>query len=132
MPKAKNEWVKDGLMKRGYRQKDLAVAWATQEASVSRFIGGVELQDLPLSKATTLARMLDITLEELARGLGITGTPIEPSIKAAGEGGHPVPLGTVSMTTVTPGVVRLEIRKDVSVPAAQEVIRVLGSDVIPA
>lgn len=127
MSKLKHEWIKDALTRRGYRQKDLAVAWGSQQASVSRFIAGEELQDLPMSKAMVLARMLNISLDDLAKGLGFSGVVVEPQIEAVAAPGQ-VPLGTVNMTTVKPGVVRLEIRKDLSVSAAQEVIRVVGTD----
>lgn len=130
MPKLKNEWVKDGLVRRGYRQKDLAVAWASQEASVSRFFGGTELQDLPLSKAVSLARMLGITLEELAKGLGINGVMVEPTVESTEA--PSMPLGSMNMSSPRPGVTRLEMRKDFSVQAAQEIIKVMSTDTLPA
>src|SRR5690606_24163522 len=98
MPKAKNEWIREGLQRRGYRQKDLAVAWSSQQASVSRFIAGEEMQDLPLSKAVQLARMLGITLEELAKGLGVgSGVPVEPTIEPVER--PSMPLGTMNMSS---------------------------------
>lgn len=130
MSKAKNLWVREGLERRGYRQKDLAVAWASQQATVSRFISGEELQDLQLSKALSLARMLGITVEELAKGLGLHGVAVEPTV----PGGETpsIPLGTMNMSSPRPGVTRLEMRKDFSVKAAQDIIGIMSTDVLPS
>ncbi|MCS0459299.1 helix-turn-helix domain-containing protein [Rhizobium favelukesii] len=130
MSRAKNEWVREGLQRRGYRQKDVAVAWASQQATVSRFIAGEELQDLQLSKALSLARMLGITVEELAKGLGLHGVEVEPTV----PGGETpaIPLGTMNMSSPRPGVTRLEMRKDFSVKAAQEIIGIMSTDVLPS
>lgn len=85
--RAKHEWIRDGLLKRGYNQRDLAVAWGSQQASVSRFIRGEELQDLPLSKAVKLASMLDVNLEQLAKGLGFMGPQAEPIVQSVEPAG---------------------------------------------
>jgi predicted transcriptional regulator len=130
MSKAKNQWVRDGLERRGYRQKDVAVAWGSQQATVSRFIGGEELQDLQLSKALSLARMLGITVEELAKGLGLSGVAVEPTIP--GGDAPAMPLGTMNMSSPRPGVTRLEMRKDFSVKAAQDIIGIMSSDTLPS
>ena len=127
--KAKNDWIKDGLQRRGYRQKDLAVAWSSQQSSVSRFLGGEELQDLQLSKAVSLARMLGITVDDLAKGLGLNGVMVEPHVE--GMEVPTMPLGSMSMSSPRPGVTRLEMRKDFSIQAAQEIVRVMSTDVVP-
>ena len=127
--KLKHEWIRSGLQRRGYRQKDLAVAWSSQQASVSRFLGGEELQDLPLSKALALARMLGFTVDELAKGLGISGVTVEPQIE--GTETPSMPLGSMNMSSPRAGVTRLEMRKDFSVPAAQEIIRIMSTDTLP-
>jgi len=130
MDRAKHEWTREGLQRRGYRQKDLAVAWGAQQASVSRFISGEELQDLQLSKAVTLARMLGISVDELAKGLGIgTTTAIEPQIESLQA--PSMPLGTVNISSPRPGVTRLEMRKDFSVQAAQKILEAIATDHIP-
>jgi|HigsolmetaAR202D_1030399.scaffolds.fasta_scaffold10330_3 Predicted transcription factor, homolog of eukaryotic MBF1 len=130
MDRAKHEWIREGLQRRGYRQKDLAVAWGAQQASVSRFISGEELQDLQLSKAVTLARMLGISVDELAKGLGIgTTTAIEPQIESLQA--PSMPLGTVNISSPRPGVTRLEMRKDFSVQAAQKILEAIATDHIP-
>lgn len=126
--KVKNEWIKDGLTRRGYRQKDLAVAWSSQQASVSRFLSGEELQDPPMSKAVSLCRMLGITLEELAKGLGHSGVIVEPSVESVQVS---IPLGTFNMSSPYPGVARLEMRKDFSSGAAQEIVKIMSNDVLP-
>lgn len=128
-PQIKHEWVADGLRKRGYRQADVAVAWSSQQASVSRFLRGEELQDLPLSKSVALAQMLGITVDELAKGLGFRGPAVEPRV----EGAEPtsIPLGTINITTPAPGAVRIEMRKDVSFGAGQEILRIVSTDILP-
>jgi hypothetical protein len=125
----KNEWVRDGLRRRGYRQKDLAVAWASNQASVSRFLVGTELQDMPLSKGVALAQMLGITLDELAKGLGHRGPAVEPVVDATMQ--TALPLGTLNINTPAPGIARLEMRKDVSVGAMQEILRIVSTDTLP-
>lgn len=127
--RAKNEWIRDGLTKRGYRQKDLAVAWSSQQASVSRFFGGEELQDLPLSKALALARMLGITVEELAKGLGLRGQVVEPSIESTQT--PALPLGTVNLSPTRPGITRIELRQDFSVTTAMKMVELISNDVLP-
>ena len=129
MPKAKNDWIKDGLQRRGYRQKDLAVAWGSQQASVSRFLSGEELQDPPLSRAVSLARMLGVSIDELAKGLGLHGQYVEPTVEAAEA--PSMPLGTMNMSSPRPGITRLEMRKDFSTQAAMEIVKVMSNDTLP-
>ena len=74
------EWVRDALKSRGYRAKDLARAWGVSESSTSRWFSGEEQPDLPLSRAATLARMLGITLDDFAKGLGLLGKPVRPMV----------------------------------------------------
>jgi hypothetical protein len=125
----KHEWVKEGLNRRGYRQKDVAVAWGSQQASVSRFLGGEEMQDLTLSKAVPLAQMLGISVDELAKGLGFRGPPVEPTVDYTVQ--TSAPLGTLNISTPAPGISRIELRKDLSVGAAQELLRIISNDVLP-
>jgi hypothetical protein len=125
----KHEWVKEGLSRRGYRQKDVAVAWGSQQASVSRFLGGEEMQDLTLSKAVPLAQMLGISVDELAKGLGFRGPPVEPTVDYTVS--TSAPLGTLNISTPAPGISRIELRKDLSVGAAQELLRIVSNDVLP-
>ena len=129
MSKAKNEWIRNGLRDRGYTQKQLAVAWGSQQASVSRFLNGEELQDMQISKAVTLAKMLGITCEELAKGLGHNGVPVEPDIE--GVEVLKQPLGSMNLSSPKVGVTRIEMRKDFSVQAAQQIIGIMASDQLP-
>ncbi len=86
------------------------------------------MQDPPLSKVLSLSRMLGISVEDVARGLGLAGVVVEPTI----EGTLPkVPLGTMSMSSPKPGVTRIEMRKDFSLGAAQEIVRVMATDTLP-
>lgn len=126
--RAKNEWVREALTKRGYRQKDLAIAWSSQQASVSRFIQGEELQDMPLSKAVSLARMLGISIDDLAKGLGVNGVVVEPSVEETLK--PSLALGTINFSTPYPGVARIEMRKDFTPKAAQEIISIAASDTL--
>jgi hypothetical protein len=122
----KNAWIREGLTKRRYRQKDLARTWAVAEGSVSRFISGEESQNLPLDKAVALAGMLDITLDELAKGLGFVGRAVTPSIAPAAGGGEPVSPGTVKMELVGEGKVRLSLCQDVLPDIAIKVVQLIG------
>lgn len=119
----KNAWVRDGLRDRGYTQRDLASAWGVTEASISRFISGQEAADPPLSRSMTLARMLGISVDDLAKGLGLVGKQIEPTVRT--EAGLP-PLGTFRMDTLEPGRIRVVIVQDVAPPVASQLVLVLG------
>lgn len=119
----RNAWVRDGLKAKGYSQRDLARAWGVAEPSVSRFVSGEEGADPPLSRAVTLAVMLGITLEDVARGLGLRGRRVEPTI--AQDVGIP-PLGTFKMDVMEPGRVRIVIVQDVTPDVASDVMSVLG------
>jgi len=118
-----NGWIREALKQHGYSQRDLARAWGIADPSVSRFISGEEGVDPPLSRAVTLASMLGITLDELAKGLGLKGRRVEPSIEV--ERGTPA-VGTFSMTVQEPGVVRVVMCQDVSSETASELVSILG------
>jgi plasmid maintenance system antidote protein VapI len=119
----KNHWVREGLTAKGYTQRDLARAWGVAEPSVSRFISGEEGADPPLSRAVTLAVMLGISLEDLARGLGLRGKRIEPVVTQ--EAGVP-PVGTFRMDVLGEGRVRVVLVQDVAPDVASQLISVLG------
>lgn len=118
-----NGWIRDALKQHGYSQRDLARAWGIADPSVSRFISGEEGVDPPLSRAVTLATMIGITLDDLAKGLGLKGRRIEPSVQV--EHGAPA-VGTFSMTVQEPGVVRVVMCQDVSSETASELVSILG------
>jgi transcriptional regulator with XRE-family HTH domain len=124
----KHSWLKDALQKRGYRQRDLARAWAVAEASVSRFISGEENQNLTLSKAVALSRMLGIALDDLAKALGFEGPVVEPSIPQAANS---IPVGTLSMDIVEQGKLRLTLCQDLPASAAAEIIQLLSKSAAP-
>lgn len=125
----KHDWIRDGLMRRGYKQKDLAVAWGSSQATVSRFLSGEELQDLPLTKALTLARMLGITCEELGRGMGQYGQHVEPNVQDMRP--MSVPEGTLQVSVPRPGVTRVLFHKDLSIGASQKILAEVAGDIIP-
>jgi plasmid maintenance system antidote protein VapI len=62
----KHPWILRRLLQRGYLQADLARAWGIPQASVTRFLQGVEGQDITLRKARILAAMLGMKLEDFA------------------------------------------------------------------
>lgn len=120
--RAKYEWIRDGLLKRGYNQRDLAVAWGSQQASVSRFIRGEELQDLPISKAVKLASMLDLTLDDLAKGMGWRGPTVEPpvqSVEPAGMHEGEIRLDDVGIA----GKMRLNMCKTLPITVITEILQ---------
>jgi len=119
----RNSWIREGLKAKGYSQRDLARAWGVAEPSVSRFISGEEGADPPLSRAVTLAVMLGVTLEEVARGLGLRGRRIEPAITQ--DAGVP-PVGTFKMDVIEPGRVRIVMVQDVSPDVAAQLMSVIG------
>lgn len=119
----KNAWVREGLKAKGYSQRDLARAWGVAEPSVSRFISGEEGADPPLSRAVTLAVMLGVSLDELARGLGLRGRRVEPTVTQ--DAGIP-PLGTFKMDVLEEGRVRVVFVQDVAPETAAQLISVLS------
>lgn len=118
-----NGWVRDGLRVRGYNQRDLARAWGIAEASVSRFISGEEGQDMPLSRAISLSTMLDVSLEQVAKGLGMTGRRIEPAV--IHENVLP-PVGTFTMNVMEPGRVRIVAVQEVAPDVASRLFNILS------
>lgn len=118
-------WVRDALRARGYTQKDLARAWGVPEPSVSRFISGEELTDPPLSRSMALARMLGISVDDLAKGIGVAGKIIEPTVIASDAGLPPV--GTFTMNMLEPGRVRVVMVQDMAPSVAGQLVAVLGT-----
>ncbi|WKV16941.1 HTH_XRE domain containing protein [Microcystis phage MJing1] len=118
-------WIRDALQTRGLTQRDLAKRWGISEASVARFIQGTESQDPLLSRAVTLADMLDMPLDILAQRLGL---------KAVGRGGLPpiVPgtapaLGTISMAPSAAGL-RVLLHLDLPAAVAAQVVALLDQE----
>lgn len=120
---AKHEWIRNGLVDRGYTQRDLAKAWGVSDAVITRFIAGTEGQLPRLDRAWQLAMMLGISLEELARGLGLAGKATPPPVAVAA--GAP-PLGTIRLEVPAQGVIRLLIHRDLPSQVATHVIDILG------
>lgn len=119
----RNAWVRDALKDRGYTQRDLARAWGVTEASISRFISGEEAVDPPLSRSLALAAMLGIAIDDLAKGLGLAGKAIVPSVRV--DAGMPPP-GTFRMDMLEPGRVRVIMVQDVTPAIASQLVSVLG------
>ena len=125
MSGAKNNWIKEALAKRGYKQRDLARNWSVAEGSVTRFISGEENQNPVLSKALILAKMLGISLDELAKGLGTDGTIVEPAIPNS-ENITLAP-GTLNMEIIGGGKIRITMCQDLPADVATKVITSLAT-----
>lgn len=121
--KSKTEWIKDALVARGYSQRDLAKQWGVSEPSVSRFLSGTENQDLPFSRATDLAQMLDITLDELALRLGYRRSRVPPPPIVASSA---PPIGTTSLAVGEGGRLRVLLHVDLPATLAGELVTLLG------
>lgn len=121
---ASNKWVQDALERAGYKQRDLATAWGISEGAVSRWIHGMESQDLPLSRARALSRMLGMELDDLADRLGFGDTPIPEPVPMPLS---PTPLGTQAFSMLGD---RCTILMHIDVPAkvGRQIIRLLTSD----
>ena len=125
MSNARNGWIKDALQKRGYKQRDLARNWSVAEGSVSRFISGEENQNLVLSKAVTLSKMLGISVDDLAKGLGMDGKVTQPEIP---PGETPtLPPGSLTMEMIGGGKIRLTMCQDLPADAAAQVMTLLAA-----
>ena len=120
----KHAWVRKGLMQRRFRAKDLARAWGISESSVSRFLAGEEQQDLPLSRAVSLASMLGVSLDELASGLGFKGRVFEPTVPV--ENGHTVPMGTLTVSLAGSGRVRVVLAQEMDAAIAGELLKLVA------
>lgn len=125
MSSPRNTWIKDALAKRGYKQRDLARNWSVAEGSISRFISGEENQNPVLSKALVLARMLGISLDDLAKGLGLDGKFVEPEVPA-GEAPAIMP-GTMNMEMIGNGKIRITMCQDLPADAAAQVMTLLAA-----
>jgi transcriptional regulator with XRE-family HTH domain len=122
------EWVRDALKQRGYRAKDLARGWGISESSTSRWFSGEEQPDLPLSRAATLARMLGIPIDELAKGLGFSGKQVTPQVSPQQFTGAP---HSINFQLLDDGNVRLTLCRDTDPDTAMQIIKMLGASAKP-
>lgn len=127
MPVRENDkwaWIREALAKRKYKAKDLARAWGISESSTSRFLSGEELQDPPLSRAATLASMLGISIDELAKGMGYKGAVVipNPSIQD-----FELPLNTYNMNMLGGGQVRLTFCQDLPAEKVAKITAILAA-----
>lgn len=125
MSNAKNVWIKEALAKRGYKQRDLARNWSVAEGSVTRFISGEENQNLALTKALTLSKMLGITIDDLAKGLGLDGRIIEPEVSALTAPTSLSP-GSMNVEMIGGGKIRITMCQDLPADAAAHVMTALA------
>lgn len=115
-------WIKERLASNGYTQRDLARAWGISEASVTRFLQGTENADPPLSRATALAQMLGLSLDDLSKGLGYRGQIVlPPPSTTVSEGPR---LGTVALQPHA-GQLRLLLHLDLPATVAAEMVALL-------
>jgi hypothetical protein len=73
----KHGWLIDALADRGYMQKDLARAWDVDVSVASRFVSSGK-PDITLERLGILARMIDVSREELIKRLVGENTPPPP------------------------------------------------------
>lgn len=127
MVKKGNEfsWIREGLARRNYLAKDVAKAFGISESSISRFLNGQESTDMLLSRAVTLSQMLGISLDELAKGLGVMGKRVEPNVGTEGRAPK-APPNSVNLVMLDEGKVRLTLSQDTTPTKAMEVIKVLS------
>lgn len=122
----KHAWVPEALRARGFNQRDLAQRWEVSEGAVSRWLSGQERQDLPMSRAMSLSRMLGIDLEELAAKLGYRGDvsfPMPMNVPAAPPN---LPLGTMLPVPTGHGRVRVLLHLDLSAEVAGRLLTLIG------
>ena len=122
---ARNAWIKEALTKRGYKQRDLARNWAVAEGSVTRFISGEENQNLALTKALTLSRMLGITIDDLAKGLGLDGKVVEPEVPV--QAPPTFSPGTFNTEIIGGGKIRVTFCQDLPSELAAQVMTTLAA-----
>lgn len=72
----RHAWLRTALADRGHRQKDLAKAWGVDDAVASRFIKTGE-PELTFDRAQSLAKMLDVGLDELKLRLAEGLAPVQ-------------------------------------------------------
>lgn len=117
-----NEWVREALEARGHKQRDLAQAWGISEAGVSRWMRGLEQQDLPMSRVWILSRMLGLETDEVITRLGFGGDASRlppPSLPVSG-----IELGT-SRFDIINGRARILLHLDVDPDTARRVLTAL-------
>lgn len=116
-------WIRDALTKRNFKAKDLARAWGISESSTSRFLSGEEQPDLPLSRAATLAGMLGLSIDELAKGMGFKGKVIVPPVEGAAPN---LPANTLNVHLMHNGMVRVTFCQDLPSEKAGKLITLLS------
>lgn len=87
-PRAKHDWLRAALADKGYRQKDVAKAWGSDDAVISRFIKEGK-PELSFDRAQVLARMVGMSLDELkvrlSEGIAPRKAFVPASMPAADE-----------------------------------------------
>ena len=122
---ATNLWVKDALERAGYKQRDLATAWSISEGAVSRWMHGMESQDLPLSRARSLSRMLGMNLDDLADRLGFGDVPVpEPIPMPIGS----PPLGSWTVGGAGAGRMTIMLHLDLPEKVGKQIVRLITAD----
>lgn len=122
----KNGWVAETLAAKGYKQRDLAMAWSVSEGAISRWMSGQERQDLPLSRARSLSRMLGIDLDELADKLGFGGDTSFPQPMIVPPAPPMIPVGTMLPVPTGGGRVRVLLHLDLSAEVAGRLLQLIG------
>jgi transcriptional regulator with XRE-family HTH domain len=118
-------WVKDALAQAGYMQRDLAQVWGVSEGAVSRWMHGFERQDLPISRARALSRMINMPLDELVDRLGFGETELPPP--APMVAGSAPKLGTQSWS-MTDERCTILLHIDVPRKVGNQIIKLITAD----
>lgn len=119
-----NSWVRDALKGRGYMQRDLAQAWGVSESAVSRWMAGTEQQDLPITRARSLSRMLGISLDELVDRLGF-GSGEAPPPSTLAPPATTLPLGAINVVPAN-GKMRVQFHLTLDAETAGRLMALLG------
>lgn len=122
----KHAWVSEALKARGFSQRDLAQRWEVSEGAVSRWMSGQERQDLPLSRAMSLSRMLGMDLEELAARLGFKGGDTSLQVRIPTPAATNIPVGTMLPVPTGHGRVRVLLHLDLSAEVAGRMLTLIG------
>lgn len=116
-------WIKTSLKDKGFTQKDVAKLWGVAEPTVSKFLQGTEGADPYLSRAVALAQLLNISTDELAKGIGLRGPVVVPPSQQVTP--NTPTLGTISMQPQE-GRMRIVLHIDVPVAVAAQIVGLLG------
>lgn len=123
MAQANFEWIRRKLQAKGYTQVQLAKAWDADAGFVSRFFSEARSDLITLQRAITLTRMIDMSLEDFAKALGLYGG----SVLAPASPPNALPeQGTFSVTPIN-GALHIAANLVVNPSDAGDLLNVLAN-----